>query len=149
MLLLGQTSLEDFGELPTPGGARAIPGVEPVARGFAVDTDFVRGYADVARDHNPIHLDDRAARAAGFPGVIAHGMSIVAVICEAAIEQLAGGDAARVRGVGVRFSAPVLPNEPLEVTFQPASEGRYGFTCRTSRGIALKGGWFELEDGNP
>ena len=31
-------------------------------------------YAGAGADHNPIHVDDEAARAGGLPGIIAHGM---------------------------------------------------------------------------
>ncbi|GLY46852.1 MaoC/PaaZ C-terminal domain-containing protein [Lentzea sp. NBRC 102530] len=59
------------------GGAPAAPGkateAVPLGRVF-VDQDLVTRYADASGDHNPIHLDPAAARAAGFPGVIAHGM---------------------------------------------------------------------------
>ena len=30
-------------------------------------------YAGAGADHNPIHVDDEAAKAGGLPGVIAHG----------------------------------------------------------------------------
>lgn len=36
--------------------------------------DQVRRYGDLARDHNPVHFDDDAARRLGLPGTIAHGM---------------------------------------------------------------------------
>ena len=35
----------------------------------------VARYAAASGDHNPVHRDDAAARAAGLPGVVAHGMS--------------------------------------------------------------------------
>lgn len=31
-------------------------------------------YAGAGADHNPIHVDDEAAKAGGLPGIIAHGM---------------------------------------------------------------------------
>ncbi len=34
----------------------------------------VAAYAEAGGDHNPLHRDDDMARAAGFPGIIAHGM---------------------------------------------------------------------------
>jgi acyl dehydratase len=46
-----------------------LPAVRRSVR--AVD---VAAYADASGDRNPLHLDDEVARAAGFPGVIAHGM---------------------------------------------------------------------------
>jgi len=34
-------------------------------------------YASAGADHNPIHLDEEAARFGGLPGVIAHGMLVM------------------------------------------------------------------------
>ena len=31
-------------------------------------------YAGAGADHNPIHVDEQAAKAGGLPGIIAHGM---------------------------------------------------------------------------
>ena len=92
-----------------------------------------------------IHLDDAAARAAGFPGVIAHGMSVIAVVCEEAIDRYAASDASRVRSVGGRFSAPVIPEEPLAISFQTdATDGTVRFTCKTPGGLAVKQGWVQV-----
>jgi acyl dehydratase len=76
--------------------------------------------------------------------VIAHGMSVVALVCEEVVARHAGGDAARVRGVGGRFSTPVVPGEPLDVELGAAGEGVVRFSCRTPRGLAVKNGWVEL-----
>jgi acyl dehydratase len=37
-------------------------------------------FAGASADHNPIHLDDDAARGGGLPGVIAHGMLTMAFL---------------------------------------------------------------------
>lgn len=39
-------------------------------------------FAGAAADHNPIHVDDEAARNGGLPGVIAHGMLTMAFLAE-------------------------------------------------------------------
>jgi acyl dehydratase len=49
-------------------------GAELPAMRRAVRAEDVAAYADASGDRNPLHLDDEVARAAGFPGVIAHGM---------------------------------------------------------------------------
>jgi acyl dehydratase len=45
----------------------------------------LRAYAAASGDNNPIHLDDGSAKAAGLPGVIAHGMLVAAYIAERAV----------------------------------------------------------------
>lgn len=62
-------------------------------------------YARAAGDHNPIHLDDEAARALGLEGVIAHGMLTWARVL-AQVADWAGGSHKIVRSE-VRFANPV------------------------------------------
>jgi hypothetical protein len=77
--------------------------------------------------------------------VIAHGVSVLALVCEEAVDRYAGGDPARVRGVGVRFARPVPPDEPLEIVFQPGEDGVVCFSGKTPQGPALKSGWVVLD----
>ena len=45
----------------------------PLVKG-PITRETLRAYADASGDPNPMHLDDEIARAAGYPGVFAHGM---------------------------------------------------------------------------
>lgn len=45
-----------------------------------VDATTVEQFAALSGDHNPVHFDDEAARAAGFEGRIAHGVILNALI---------------------------------------------------------------------
>ena len=140
LLVLGATEPQPFGQIPPPP-AHGSSNWETVVE-KTVPAWLPAHYAQVSGDHNPIHLDDEAARAAGFPGVIAHGMSVMAVVCEEAIDRYAGGDASRVRSVGGRFSSPVVPEEPLAISFQAdPADGTIRFTCKTPGGLAVKQGW--------
>ncbi|HSE56168.1 MAG TPA: MaoC family dehydratase [Nocardioidaceae bacterium] len=67
--------------------------------------DLVR-YAGASGDFNPIHWNDRTARAVGLPGVIAHGMLTMALAGRAVTEWV--GDPGRVQEYGVRFTKPVV-----------------------------------------
>ncbi|RSM77691.1 hypothetical protein DMH04_34850 [Kibdelosporangium aridum] len=141
-MLVGAVTPDTFGQLPPhPGkGSTAEPTV--VAQSIARDT--VTKYAYASGDLNPIHLDDNAAKEAGFEnGVIAHGMSVLAVVTEEVIDRYAGGDAGRVKSVGARFSSAVLPDTPLEIVLQE-DERFVRFSCKTQTGPALKSGWVEL-----
>ncbi|MFE9932644.1 MaoC/PaaZ C-terminal domain-containing protein [Streptomyces sp. NPDC005533] len=145
-LLVGATLLESFGDIgvgpaaPVPAGAG-----EPQSAVHVLSTDWITAYAHASGDLNPIHLDADAARGAGFDTVIAHGMSVVALAVEEAVDRFAAGDCARVRGLGCRFSAPVPPGVPLEIVLQPDAGARLvRFTCKTPRGAAVKSGWIEL-----
>jgi len=85
-------------------------------------------YAAVSGDFNPIHVDPRVGRAAGFQGVILQGMCTYAWLAEACAEYL--GDPARLRRLRARFSRPLQIHDV--VTF----EGR----C-----TAIEGGAIRLE----
>jgi acyl dehydratase len=91
---------------PPPLRANKPPVIE-VER--LLDADLPRRYAAASGDHNPIHLDDAAARAAGLPGVILHGMSTMAIGATLAVDGLCGGDPGRLRRMRVRFSKPTAP----------------------------------------
>ena len=68
-------------------------------------------YAYVSGDFNPIHWIPPYARMAGFKSVILHGFAQMALMSEALVRARCGGDAALLRVLDVRFIAPlVLPN---------------------------------------
>ncbi|MFI2611172.1 MaoC family dehydratase [Kitasatospora sp. NPDC018619] len=144
-LLLGATAAAPHG---TPPPA-AHPGTTPhgPARTLthvlrAADTT---AYAHAAGDLNPIHLDDGAARAAGFPGAIAHGMHLVALAAEEITDRHAGGDPARVTALGARFAAPTPLGAELRLTLQPHDGGQVvRFTVATQAGTAVKAGWARI-----
>lgn len=70
-------------------------------------------YAQASGDMNPLHLDPEAARRAGFPDVIAHGMYSAGLVA---------ADLARRYGEGallhyaVRFRSPVHLGDTLTLT---------------------------------
>jgi len=76
-----------------------------------VTREDVKAYADASGDQNPLHQDDHVARAAGFPGVVAHGMYTMGTLASA-IAGWAGGVEALVR-MKVQFRAPVFMGETI------------------------------------
>ncbi len=83
-----------------------IPTVERV-----VTREDVRAYADASGDQNPLHQDDDAARAAGFPGIVAHGMFTLGHLASCLIAW--AGDAAALASVRVQFRAPVFMGDTI------------------------------------
>jgi len=67
--------------------------------------DLIR-YAAASGDFNPIHWSDRVARAAGLPGVIAHGMYTMALAARAVTTW--SGDPTSIQDFAVRFTKPVV-----------------------------------------
>lgn len=73
--------------------------------------DITRAYAEASGDRNAIHLDADAATSVGFPGIIVHGMCLLAIAAQGAHD---GGD---VKQLSVRFASPVQPGEQLRTMY--------------------------------
>lgn len=63
-------------------------------------------YSGASTDLNPIHYNDRQARAIGLDGVVAHGMWTMGTALRVVTDWF--GDPARVASWFVRFTRPVL-----------------------------------------
>jgi acyl dehydratase len=76
-----------------------------------VTREDIRAYANASGDQNPLHQDDDVARAAGFPGVIAHGMFTMGHLVSSLLDWADDGTAlVRLRA---QFRSPVFPGETL------------------------------------
>ena len=64
-------------------------------------------------DVNPLHADPEAARAAGFPRPILHGLATLGVACRAMLKTVCSYDPGRISALSARFSAPVFPGETI------------------------------------
>ena len=87
------------------------PGEELPAVERVVTREDVKAYADASGDQNPLHQDDEAARAAGFPGIIAHGMFTLGHLTSAIVAW--AGDASALGRIRVQFRAPVFIGETI------------------------------------
>jgi acyl dehydratase len=121
MLIRGVEPGADGGPAPPshafPAGAKAALLASATSK---VDFDQALRYAEASGDHNPIHVDDAAAKAVGLPGVILHGMCTMALCSRAVVDELAGGDPGRLRRLAVRFYRPVFPGNDLVTTMYDA-----------------------------
>jgi acyl dehydratase len=112
----GVSSAVEAGEAaPTLADRQAgeAPGPLVAAVAYRIDDDQPARYADASGDHNPIHLDDAAARVVGLPGVIVHGMCTLAFATRAIRAALAEYGRSTVVELGARFSRPLLPGGEL------------------------------------
>ena len=125
---------EDRGE-PAPDVPAGARDGEPREATFAVAGDQAERYARASGDHNPIHLDDEAARAVGLPGRILHGLCTLA-LAGRAVANVAGRDPTRL---AVRFSAPVALGATVTTRVWPD----LSFEARSGEATVLKGGWAE------
>ena len=103
-----------------------------------VTRDGIAAYADASGDQNPLHRDDDVARAAGFDGVIAHGMLTMGHLASALVEW--AGDGAALAALRVQFRAPVFAGESITV-------GGRVTALDPARGTATLDVWVSVERG--
>lgn len=87
-------------------------GLEPAPLTRVVTREDVKAYADASGDQNPLHQDEDAARAVGFPRVIAHGMFTMGTLASWLVAWV-GGPSGLLR-MRVQFRAPVFVGESIE-----------------------------------
>lgn len=77
-------------------------------------------------DMNPLHADPEAAKAAGFPRPILHGLGTYGVACHAILKMCCDYRPERLQSLETRFSAPVFPGETIRTEIWRANEDSEG-----------------------
>lgn len=83
----------------------------------AVTADDIARFADLTRDHHPLHTDAAYSRTRGFPGVIAHGLFCLSLM-EGLKSELRVYERSSIASLGwdaVRFRKPVVAGDRLTV----------------------------------
>jgi acyl dehydratase len=113
---------------------------------YPVAEDITRAYAEASGDHNAFHLDDEVARAAGLPGIIVHGLCLMAFAGRAVLESQGHRGPEAVRRLAVRFSRPMTPGDELTTRVHRLDrDGVFGFDAVDRAGeVVLKDGLVEL-----
>ncbi|HEX6479436.1 MAG TPA: MaoC/PaaZ C-terminal domain-containing protein [Ktedonobacteraceae bacterium] len=78
-----------------------------------ITLEQLRRYAEASGDHNPIHVDQEAARRVGLDSVIAHGMLSMAFLGQFVSQQIAGIADAQLAHLKVRFVNMVRLDDTL------------------------------------
>jgi acyl dehydratase len=81
-------------------------------------------------DTNPIHIDPHAAKTAGFPRPILHGLCSFGVAGHALLRAVANYRPESLRSINLRFSAPVFPGETICTEIWEEGSSRFSFRCR-------------------
>ncbi len=147
------------GRKKTAPSPQKIQKKEPELSGFPVAfrkvirvaKDVTFQYAEASGDRNPIHIDEKVAKAAGLGGIIVHGLCTMAMTMRAIVDCYLDYDPTRIKRLSVRFASPVYPGDTLIVDGWEAEkeEGRtvLGFEARREEdGVkVIKNGIAELE----
>ncbi len=86
-------------------------GLEVPSLSKVVRREDVKAYADASGDQNPLHQSDEFARAAGFPGIIAHGMFTMAHLTSCLVRWL--GDPGALLRMRVQFRSVVFMGDTI------------------------------------
>ncbi|MDT7799012.1 MAG: hypothetical protein QOI78_2445 [Actinomycetota bacterium] len=125
----------------------ALRSSSPVAKvSQHVDDDQTFRYGPAAGDPMPIHLDEDVARAAGLPGIIAHGLCTMAFTSWALLTEIGESSVDRLRRLAVRFASPVLPGQDLSTSIWSAGPGLYAFETTVGDKVVVKDGLAEIGD---
>jgi 3-hydroxybutyryl-CoA dehydratase len=104
---------------------------------FQVTESDIERYADVSQDRNPIHLDEKYAKEAGFSGKISHGMLTMAKVISVVSNELLK-PSQFIKSYEFTFLAPVYVDEVI--TMRVVTEGSQYHIDGTCRGeLVVKG----------
>jgi acyl dehydratase len=97
-------------------------------------------------DRNPLHADPNAARLAGFPVPILHGLCTYAIACRAVVAAVCDYNPARIGKFDVRFTSPVYPGECIRTEIWEVGSFAH-FRCRVEeRNVTvIDNGYCELK----
>jgi acyl dehydratase len=98
---------------PTFTVGQPQPGQEPTSIPIEITRDAPERFAVVQRDNHPMHYDDAFAKAAGYPGIIAHGTHTLALSAAAIITEVAPDNPASLQVFGGRLSGGAMPGSML------------------------------------
>jgi acyl dehydratase len=117
ILIRGERPTEPVGGGPVAApAADSQPGFPP--QRYTVTMLDLLVYSGASGEFSPIHWSERAAAAAGLPGIIAHGMFLMTKVAQAVTTWI--GDPARISDFSVRFSAPLVVSEERPATMTTA-----------------------------
>ena len=100
-------------------------------------------------DYNPLHADPAVATAAGFARPILHGLCTYGIACRSILRLACGNDAARLKRMNARFTAPVTPGETIRTEIWDDGGGRLSFraTVVERDRVVLGNGYAEVASG--
>jgi acyl dehydratase len=81
-----------------------------------VELAHLKAYADASGDFNSIHTDEAAAKAAGLPGIIAHGMLSSGLLAERSTQFMKQVEGWRLSCFQTRFKGMIFLGDTIELS---------------------------------
>jgi acyl dehydratase len=123
-----------------------VPGTTLVSAARRIALEDIDRFADLTGERHPVHMDEDFARAAGFPGRIAHGLFGLALI-EGLKAGLGCFERSVVASLGwreIRFHAPLCPGDVVHLELDLVEKRP---SSRPGRGVAIERGRLVRTDG--
>ncbi|MGN6304118.1 MAG: MaoC/PaaZ C-terminal domain-containing protein [Mesorhizobium sp.] len=99
-------------------------------------------------DYNPLHIEPEVATSSGFERPILHGLCTYGVACHALLATVCDYEAAAIKSMRGRFTAPVYPGETIRTDIWRENSGDVYFRCSAlERGnlVVVNGGHAKLQ----
>jgi acyl dehydratase len=130
-----------------PAALRDQAPLAEVTQGY--DADQTYRYAEASGDFMRIHLEPEAAKQAGLPGIIIHGLCTMAFTSRAVIQTVCPEDPARLKRLAVRFSSIALPEQSITTRLWEAGangdRAAYAYETTSDAGaVVIKDGLAEV-----
>lgn len=110
------------------------------SRRVRITAAMVEAFADLSGDASPIHVDDGAARARGYPARVVHGLLLGSLVSSVLGMQLPGEQGV-LQEVKLSFRHPCHPGDEVEIQVTAAeffeSVQAVGLKVRVVRGDGL------------
>jgi acyl dehydratase len=90
--------------------------IETMARG-PITLEMLKLYAQASGDYNPIHTNEAAAKEAGLPGIIAHGMLSAGFLADRAVRFMKPWEKNwKCSGIQARFKAMTFLGDTISIS---------------------------------
>lgn len=115
---------------------------DALVHGMNIDFNAPARWAKLCKDYNPIHVNTFAARLFGFPGKIAHGNHVVAMVLSQLSREMAISTNSRF--LEVEFRRPMVVPLKSAVTFVSTSFEVSGQTGSVGKKVFVESRWGPL-----
>ncbi|MBN3267440.1 hypothetical protein CUR95_09085 [Bordetella bronchiseptica] len=136
-----EAGFDSVGDMPPE--VPAAPAISPITETIRIAPGLAHIYSECARIWNPIHTEQRVARAANLPSIILHGTATWALAGKRIVETMAPqGHMGHLRRLAGSFRKPVFPAQEAALLRHVRPDGKaVSFTLLNGSGdVALASG---------